>query len=109
MIHDRGGQGRIDARCLAANGSPSGLLLKPFGEAARRSAICKKMKSKCSSGATKQNWGPIPGMGLASLSRRSNTMNRRHLFSISAVAALGFSLLTGIAVVQQKSLKDQLV
>src|SRR5215831_3649404 len=48
-------------------------------------------------------------MGLASLSRRSNTMNRRHLFSISAVAALGFALLPNSAVAQQKSLKDQLV
>src|SRR5262249_60611654 len=48
-------------------------------------------------------------MGLASLSRRSNTMNRHHLFSISAVAALGFALLPGSAVGQQKSLKDQLV
>ena len=36
-------------------------------------------------------------------------MNRRDLFSISAVAGLAFALLPSTAVSQQKSLKDQLV
>jgi lipocalin-like protein len=36
-------------------------------------------------------------------------MNRRHLFSVSAVTALGLALLPSSAVGQQKSLKDQLV
>ena len=36
-------------------------------------------------------------------------MNLRHILSLSAIAALGFALLPGIAVSQQKSLKDQLV
>jgi hypothetical protein len=38
-----------------------------------------------------------------------NTMNLRHILSLSAIAALGFALLPGVAVSQQKSLKDQLV
>ncbi len=36
-------------------------------------------------------------------------MNRRHLFRISAVTALGLAVLPSSAVSQQKSLKDQLV
>jgi hypothetical protein len=35
-------------------------------------------------------------------------MNRRDLFSISAVTALAFALLPSTAVSQQNSLKDQL-
>jgi hypothetical protein len=38
-----------------------------------------------------------------------HTMNRRHIISLSAITALGFALLPGVAVSQQKSLKDQLV
>jgi hypothetical protein len=38
-----------------------------------------------------------------------NTMNLRHILSLSAIAALGLALLPGSAVSQQKSLKDQLV
>jgi len=36
-------------------------------------------------------------------------MNRRNVVSLCAVTALGFALLPGSAVAQQKSLKDQLV
>ena len=36
-------------------------------------------------------------------------MNRRNILSLSAITALGFALLPGSAVGQQKSLKDQLV
>jgi Lipocalin-like domain len=36
-------------------------------------------------------------------------MNRRHIFSLSVVTTLGFALLPGSAVSQQKSLKEQLV
>jgi hypothetical protein len=36
-------------------------------------------------------------------------MNRRKVISLSALTAFGFALLTGSAVSQQKSLKDQLV
>src|SRR5438094_2702332 len=38
-----------------------------------------------------------------------NAMNRRHILSISAFAALGLSLLPGNAVAQQKTLKEQLI
>src|SRR4030095_2795630 len=48
------------------------------------------------------------GVPLTPIHRR-NTMNRRHLFSVSAVAALALALLPSSAVGQQKSLKDQLV
>jgi hypothetical protein len=36
-------------------------------------------------------------------------MNRRHLFSVTAITALGLAVLPNSAVGQQKSLKDQLV
>ena len=36
-------------------------------------------------------------------------MNRRHILSLSAIAALGLAMLPGNAVAQTKSLKDQLV
>jgi Lipocalin-like domain len=36
-------------------------------------------------------------------------MNRRNIFSLSAIAAVGFALLTGSALAQQKTLKEQLV
>ena len=36
-------------------------------------------------------------------------MNLRHILSLSAIAALGFALLPGIAVSQQKAIKEQLV
>jgi lipocalin-like protein len=36
-------------------------------------------------------------------------MNRRHILSLSAIAALGLSALPGNAVAQQKTLKEQLV
>jgi hypothetical protein len=36
-------------------------------------------------------------------------MNRRNIFSLSAIAAVGLALLPGSAFAQQKSLKDQLV
>src|ERR1700676_3652310 len=50
---------------------------------------------------------PKPTAGLH-LNRR-NTMNRRNILSLSAIAALGLSALPGNAVAQTKSLKDQLV
>ena len=36
-------------------------------------------------------------------------MNRRSLISLSAIAALGLAVLPGIAVSQQKSLKDAII
>ena len=36
-------------------------------------------------------------------------MNRRNIFGLSAIAALGLALLPGSAVSQQKSLKEQIV
>jgi hypothetical protein len=36
-------------------------------------------------------------------------MNRRHILSLSVMTALGLALLTGSALAQQKSLKEQLV
>lgn len=36
-------------------------------------------------------------------------MNRRHIFSLSAIAAVGLALLPGSALAQQKTLKEQLV
>ena len=36
-------------------------------------------------------------------------MNRRHILSLSVIMALGFAVLPGSALAQQKSLKDQLV
>ena len=36
-------------------------------------------------------------------------MNRRNIFSLSAITAFGVALLPGSAISQQKSLKDQLV
>jgi hypothetical protein len=36
-------------------------------------------------------------------------MNRRDIFGLSAIAALGLALLPGSAVSQQKSLKEQIV
>ena len=41
--------------------------------------------------------------------KRRNMMHRRNMLSISAITALGFALMPGNAVSQQKSLKDQLV
>src|ERR1700722_16192552 len=40
---------------------------------------------------------------------RRNKMNRRNIFSLSAIAALGLAMLPGNVVAQTKSLKDQLV
>ena len=36
-------------------------------------------------------------------------MNRRSLLSLSTITALGFALVPGSAIAQQKSLKDQIV
>src|SRR4051794_16712259 len=35
-------------------------------------------------------------------------MNRRKIFSLSAIAALGLAMLPGVAVAQQKSIKEQI-
>jgi hypothetical protein len=40
---------------------------------------------------------------------QEETMNRRSLISLSAIAALGLAVLPGIAVSQQKSLKDAII
>jgi len=40
---------------------------------------------------------------------KENTMNRRHILSLSMIAAFGLALLPGSALAQQKSIKDQLV
>src|SRR5690349_194983 len=40
---------------------------------------------------------------------RRDTMNRRNVISLSAATALGLAFLSGSAIAQQKSLKDQLV
>jgi hypothetical protein len=40
--------------------------------------------------------------------QRETTMNRRHILSLSAIAALGLTLLPGTALAQQKPLKEQL-
>jgi Lipocalin-like domain len=41
-------------------------------------------------------------------SKEENAMNRRHILSLSVLAALGLALLPGSAPAQQKSLKEQL-
>jgi hypothetical protein len=65
----------------------------------------QKKKSKSAAEATNDKWWTHSRMGLASLSLDSeeDTMNRRHLFSVSAVAALALALLPSSAVGQQKS------
>src|SRR6476620_9820990 len=43
------------------------------------------------------------------LNQKGRNMNRRSVFSLSAITALGLAFLPGSAVSQQKSLKEQLL